>query len=258
MEEIQELKTIYNEWMNQTIDFKNFDQHIEIRTPFVDMHHDYIELFFIKVNDHKFILSDDGYTMSELEMMDINIKTSPKRKEYFTVTLKIFGVKYDGQTGELYVDFESLSEYPAKQHLLIQCILRISDMLLTSRNTGVSIFSEEIAKFFDENNVAYVQNFGFVGMSGNTQTFDFIIPHSRKKREKLIKAINSPRTDNYISALFPWLDIRETRPQTDFIVLANDSESPVPEKFTRPIENYSSKVLVWSEREKWVSHLKLA
>lgn len=256
MEEVKDLKKLYNDWNNRKISFESFDKHIEITTPFVDIHHDYIQLFFIKKSDGRYSLTDDGYTVNELEMMGIEIRTSSKRREFFNTTLKIFGVDFNDATSELYITFKNITAYPEKQHQLIQCMLRISDMLLTSRNTVISIFTEEIAKFFEQNEILYVQDSGYIGVSGNSQNFDFVLPHFKKRNEKFIKAINTPKSDNFVEPLFSWIDVKSTRQNVDFIVLANDSEKPVPDKFIRPIENYSGMVLSWSKKNEWINSLK--
>lgn len=254
---LDKLKEIYYEWNQQKITFENFDSYIEITTPFVDMHHDYIQLFLSKENN-QYIISDDGYTINELDMLGIDIKKSKKRKEFFNSTLKIFGVSFNNNTDELYVSFTPITEYPEKQHRLIQCILRVSDMLLTSRNTVISIFTEEIGEFFDNNEIIYTDGLSFTGISGKTQNFDFVLPRWKKRNEKLIKAINNPSSDSYVEPLFSWLDIREIRSNSDYIILANDTNKPLTESFLSPFNNYSVEVLAWSKRNEWVDKFKIS
>jgi hypothetical protein len=145
---IDNLKKVYDEWNNKRLILENFNDFIEITTPFVDMHHDFIQLYFAKEGNSNFKITDDGYILNELEMMGIEIKRSQKRNEFFKTSLNVFGVNYDEKTDELFISFSNINEYPEKQHRLIQCMLRISDMLLTSRNSVISIFTEEIAAFF--------------------------------------------------------------------------------------------------------------
>ncbi|MDY0396820.1 DUF1828 domain-containing protein [Virgibacillus halophilus] len=114
---------------------------------FVDLHHDYISLFFTKTGNG-FKISDDGFIMDELSSLNVDIKGSKKRKHFFASTLKIFGVNYDENTSELYLNFNTINQYPEMQQRLIQCMLRVSDMLLTSRNKVISFFTEDISNFF--------------------------------------------------------------------------------------------------------------
>lgn len=76
------------------------------------------------------------------------------------------------------------------------------------------------------------------------------------KSEKLIKAINTPASENYRDPLFSWIDVRDMRKKSDFIVLANDTNKPVTEGFISPFKNYSIEVLEWSKRSEWIDELK--
>ena len=126
---IEQLKKSYIDWTSRKIEFKNHDSFIEVKIPFVDMKHDYIHLFFEKTDDG-YSLGDDGYILDELDTLGVNIQASSvKYKAFFEQTLRIFGVKFNKKTLELYVTFNNVAEYPLKQHQLIQCMI----MLMTSR-----------------------------------------------------------------------------------------------------------------------------
>lgn len=56
----------------------------------------------------------------------------------------------------------------------------------------VCIFTEEVTEYFDDNEVIYMPNSSFVGVSGNTLAFNFAIPHFRQNSGKYIKAMNYP------------------------------------------------------------------
>lgn len=254
---INDLKLLFEEWHSKQLKLEDFKDFIEITTPFVDMHHDYIQLFFTKEKDGKFRITDDGHIVSELSILGVDVNAATKRKQFFNTTLKVFGVSYDNQTDELYITFDSIEDYPKKQHNLLQCITRVSDMLLTAKNTVASIFSEEIYAFFDESNVFFSSDLGFTGKTGNQQTFDFVIPHTKRKKEKLIKAVNTPSVDNYTSPLFSFIDVKDVRPNADFIVIANDSNIPIAERFSNSLINYGVDILAWSKRKIWVDQLKV-
>ncbi len=254
---IDQLRKLYNDWNQQTIQFEKFDSFIEITTSFVDMHHDFIQLFLTKEEDF-YIITDDGHIINELDMLGIDIHNTQKRKEFINMSLKIFGVKLNKNTNELYVTFQNINEYPEWQNRLIQCLLRISDMLMTSRNNVVSIFTEEISSFFLDHNILFNEGPSFIGVSGKSQRFDFSLPRSRTRNEKLIKAINSPSSESYREALFSWLDIKSTRINSDFLVIANDNNKPLTDGFLEPFINYEVEVLRWSDRNKWVDNLRIS
>lgn len=253
---IDNLKELYDDWVNSSIKFVQSENFIEIQTPFVDMHHDYIHLILIN-NGNKYTISDDGSVLNELEMLGVNVTNTKKRKKYFERKLKVFGVKYNPGTGELYISFDNLSEYPKKQHNLIQCMIQISDMLLTSRNSVSNIFTDDIKRFFDIEDIIYISDLGFNGQSGNQQTFDFVIPHRKEKKEKIIKAVNKPTSQNYTNTVFPFIDIGEVRDDSEYFVLANDGKQNISDKFITSLENWNVTVLAWSDKGSIVDTFKV-
>lgn len=252
---IDKLKKEYLKWTQQKIELKNNQDFVEIVTPFVDLHHDYISIFFSQENN-KYKLTDDGYFLDELSMLGIDIQGSPRRMNFFTSTLKIFGIDFNKSTSELFVIFNSISEYPEMQHRLTQCLIRISDMLLTSRNKVVNFFSEDIANFFLESDVYFNESPSFIGKTGRNVTFDFALPRSKKTKPKLIKAINTPTAEAYKEPLLAFVDMQDTKKDHNFIVLANDLNTTIADKFLEPLTNYGVDVLAWSSRNEWVKRLK--
>lgn len=125
---IDNLKKAYEAWNNQCLVLENFNGFIEVTTPFVDMHHDFIQLYFIKESNNSFKITDDGHILNELAMLGIDIKNSQKRSDFFQTSFNLFGVKYNEKTNELFVAFSNVRDYPEQQDRLIQCLLRISSM----------------------------------------------------------------------------------------------------------------------------------
>lgn len=252
---IDRLKKEYMEWAQKQIKLDQYDDFIEITTPYVDMNHDFISLFLSKQGDH-YRLTDDGYIMDELSTLGIDIEKSEKRNHFFRRTLNIFGVSYNSSTFELYVTFHSIKEYPEMQQRLIQCLIRVSDMLLTSRNRVISFFIEEVSEFFLDREVPFNDSVSYIGKTGRSQTFDFALPKSKKCAPKLIKAVNNPTSDAYREPLFAFMDVQESKKDHQFLVLANDTNSKMSDRFTEPFQNYNIHVLEWSKRDTWIKTLK--
>lgn len=252
---IDQLKNEYINWLNKEIKLEKFDHFIEITTPFVDMHHDSISLFLVtQTNDYK--LTDDGYLINELEALDIDIKNNARRRKYLKQTLKIFGISYNKDNNELYVEFDNIKKFPDIQHRLTQCVIRVSDMMMTSFNRVLGFFTEDIANYFLDNDVGYNENVGFVGKTGQNQIFDFVLPRKRNVKPKLIQAINDPKTNAYKSPLVSFFDVQNSKADHDFIVLTNDVTNKVSEKFTEALTNHGINVLPWSKRNVWIDILK--
>lgn len=252
---IEELREIYNSWNNSNLKLLDKGEFIEITTPFVDIHHDLLQLVLVKISNDSFVLSDDGYTMNELELLGIDVHKSDKRKSFLKTTLNIFGVQLNTATNELFVPFHKLAEYPSKQLNLLQCILRVSDMLMTSKNAVTGIFFQEVMDYFKDKKIINTPNVGFPGKTGNDNKFDFVIPEFGEKPERIIKAINTPSSDNYRYALLSFIDIKDYRPESSQIILANDLQKKISSKFKTSFENYNIQVLAWSERESWIDYV---
>lgn len=249
--DISSLKSIYSDWNKENIHIEKSEDFFILTTPFVDNHHDFLQVILRKDREGKFHISDDGYTLSELNVYEIDIKKSDKRKEFFNRALNSFGVKVI--EGELTISFSNVKDYPKKMLNLLQCILRISDMLLTSRSTVTSIFFEEVLKYFNSHDVYPSADIPFYGKTGNSHNFDFVINRSRFKKEKIIKLINKPTTDNYKYPLLSFIDISESRSESEFFVITNNIEIPTSPKLIESFTTYDIKVLEWSNRSEWIN-----
>ena len=96
----------------------------------------------------------------------------------------------------------------------------------------------------------------FTGISGLDQYFDFVIPSSQKRPERIIKAMNRPDRQSIMSLIFSSNDTKEVRPtdSTTYGVL-NDSELSVNPEFEIALQQYGIKTLFWSKREEYVTEL---
>jgi len=252
---IDQLQQEYLNWAKKKYQFNDFSDFIEITTPFLDLNNDYISLF-ISESNKTYTITDDGYVINELITLGIDITKKGKRNDYFKATLNIFGVKFDHSTNELLVNFNNINLFPEMQHRLLQCVIRVSDMFVTSRNKVMSFFTEDLKSFFLESDVFFNDSTPYIGKSGNSNVFDFVLPRSKRTQPKLIKAINQPKKQAYKEPLLSFLDVSETKTDHKFIVIANDTNQKVSDEFKKPFVNYNIDVLAWSERAQWVEHLK--
>lgn len=250
---VNELSGLYAKWNQENIQLNDHGDFIEIVTPYVDNHHDFIHVIMFYKNGN-IILSDDGFTLSELALFEIDYKKSQKRKDFLDQTLNSFGVKISPES-ELFIEVERIENYPKKLINFIQCIVRISDMLLTSRNTVTNIFFEEVFNLFEDYSIPFSSELGITGKTGNSQQFDFIIPKIKKRPEKIIKTVNKPSKDSFQMPLLSFLDIKDCRQNSDFVVIANDHGSKIDDKFLTSLKNHDVQILSWSEKEKWIKDL---
>lgn len=70
---------------------RQLDDWVEITTPYLDRHNDYLQIYARRQNG-SYILTDDGYILSKLELSGCKLE-SPKRLALLQMTLNEFGVK---------------------------------------------------------------------------------------------------------------------------------------------------------------------
>lgn len=241
----------YLTWLKSKISVKEINGVAEITTPFLDRHNDHLQ-FYIKKQEDSLLLSDDGYVLSDLEMSGWEANT-PRRREMLTITLNGYGVEC--VDGELFVKATE-KDFPQKKHSFIQAMMAVNDMALTSRHNTLSLFFEDVESFLLTHDVRFVSNFQFTGRSGFGHKFDFVIPRSKEKPERIIRAVNSISRDISSSLMFSWMDTRETRQKDSlFYVIINDLDKPPNNEVVDALTKYSIKPILWTQRELAVDEL---
>lgn len=243
--------TEYYKWLKDNTFARQLESGwTEIATPFLDRHNDGIMIYVRREHD-SILLSDDGYTISDLNNSGCNIDT-PKRQHILLGLLNSLGVKLSGC--ELIIEATDLN-FAQKKHCLIQAILAVNDMFMLSRNQVANIFLEDLMIFLDDNEVRYLPSAHVQGISGIMHRFDFIIPKSKKRPERYIAAINYPNQINAKLILFNWQDIQPVR-QTDGLlyVFLNDNRT-VAKSAINAYKAYQVEPVLWSKREYYLEQL---
>ncbi|MEM3335863.1 MAG: DUF1828 domain-containing protein [Thermoplasmata archaeon] len=246
-----ELINDYIKWLHKSIKIKDIDGTYEITTPFVDRHNDFIQIY-VKKNDQNIIITDDGYTLADLKLSGFDFSTE-KRQQILKTILNGFGIKLENE--ELITE-TSPENFPHKKHNFIQAIMAINDLFVLSAPVVISVFREDVEKFLKEHEIRFVPSVSFTGKSGFVHLFDFVIPSSQKKPERIIKAINQPDKQKITSLIFSWTDTKETRaPDTVAYGILNDSDRKVAPELINAMNQYEIKTLLWSERDKYIEEL---
>jgi hypothetical protein len=86
--------------------------------------------------------------------------------------------------------------------------------------------------------------------------FDFIIPKSRKKPERLIQIAPYPNKNKIKDLMFRWKDTQEIR-GTDVksYTILNNQENPIAASFIEALQAYESTPIPWSERDEFAEEL---
>ncbi|PAE09782.1 hypothetical protein CHI02_23390 [Niallia circulans] len=250
---LDQLKTSYLNWLNERITVRDLNGVFQITSPLVDKNNDRLQIYVVPTETGDLKLTDDGYVIDELLMSGCDIFSSKKRTELLDFILKKFGVKRDGEA--LYLN-ATLKDFPQKKHFLLQAMLSVNDMFMTTREQVTSIFLEEVENFLYINDVRYLENISFIGQSGFTHNYDFVVPKYKSSPERVIKAINNPTKEKAEALLFSWEDTKETRKsQSVLYAFLNDSEKNINKNILGAFAYYDVKPVTWSNKDKVIKEL---
>ncbi|MGH7139520.1 MAG: DUF1829 domain-containing protein [Pirellulales bacterium] len=241
----------YVEWLRSRVELRDVDGVCEITTPFLDRHNDRIQIYVHKV-DGRLRLSDEGTTIADLELSGCGV-TSPNRKRMLQTIVNGHGVQE--KNGEMFV--EAVAEnFPHKKHSLLQAILEVNDMFMTAKHHVAAFFLEDVKGFLEEITARYSPDVAFLGKTGFTHHFDFVIPKSAGHPERIIKAINNPNKDAATSLLFSWTDTKETRPaRSAMYAILNDTERRLNADVLTALEHYDVQTVPWTKRQEYAAKL---
>lgn len=226
----------------------------KITLPFLDSLNDCTEIFIIK-NEHDYTITDNGETISNLMFNGITIK-GVARQNIFNKIIQSYGVQV--QKNSLFIK-ATLSDLFLKKHLLLQCISKVNDMYMLSKNNVQSIFLEEIRGFFDEQDIGYVPDHRITGKSGLTANYDFAIPKSKQRPFTLIKAINNLNKDKVKSTIFDWNDtLTSCEEKSRLFVVYNDLENSPKDDAVGALQTYGISPCAWSQKNEMLLQLKTA
>lgn len=218
----------------------------KISLPFLDALDDCTEIYIIKDND-KYIITDDGETLTNLKFNGVEI-SSPARQKIFERILFNYGVKVNGNNS-LYIKALSDNLF-LKKHMLLQCIAKINDMYVLSRNNVQNIFLEDVKNFLERNKIPNVPDYKIIGKSGLTSNYDFVIPKSDYKPMTLLRVVNKIDRDKVKSIVFDWTDSKGVvQDQLQLLVIYNDTESQSREENVNALKTYGVKSFAWSQNQ---------
>lgn len=239
----------YYKWLKEKT-FVNKDEQTgwhTISTPFIGLFNDTIEIY-AKINNGQIVLSDDGLTLNNLNLVDSSINRSPKRREWLEMILLNYGVSLI--ENELQTSGDERS-FPQKKHNLICAISEISDMAMMAKNTVSSIFKEDVKMYLEEQNIIYTPQFIAKGTTGIEFNFDFQI--AGKHKELVIKSFNSLNKMNVPNFLFGWEDIKPARERVTGkelkgLAIINNIKKEVKQEYLDALKSKGTEIILWNQR----------
>lgn len=241
----QRLIDQYLKWLKQELIFTELEEACQISTPFLDRHNDAIEIFVEKKNG-LIRLTDDGYTIRDLRASDMEFTTA-KRKAHLAAVLHGFGVRLDGE--EIAVE-SSVEDFPQKKHNILQAILAVNDMFVMAEEHVLSLFKEDVALFLESHRIAAFSDFKLSGKSGFDHKFDFGLPKTTQKPQRVLQSINNLTRENATSLAFMVGDVRMLRPEPlGAFAIINDTTRPPNQEHLSALKVYEVVPLLWSHRD---------
>jgi len=120
----------YWSWLRDETELRAIDDrdYVAITVPFLDRHNDYLQIYARRASDGSWELTDDGYTLRDLEASGCDFSTE-KRSQLLEVTVQRLGVEREGY--ELTVQARE-DTFPQKKHDLVQAMLAVGDLFHTA------------------------------------------------------------------------------------------------------------------------------
>lgn len=249
--ECRRLIDAYLQWLKEELQVTERDDVCEISTPFLDRHNDAITIY-VEQKNGSIRLTDDGETVRDLRASGMEFRTE-KRRAHLQSVLNGFGVRLEGE------EISSVAapiDFPQKKHNLVQAILAVNDMFVMAEEHVLSLFKEDVALFLESHEIALFTDFKLSGKSGLDHTFDFGLPKTASRPQRVLRAINNLTKDNAMSLAFAVSDVRAVRAEPlGAYAMINDAARMPSEDQVQALRAYEVEPLLWSRRQDAVALL---
>lgn len=243
--DVRELMDQHWAWLRDRTALREAGDYVEITTPYLDRHNDYLQIYAKRTKDG-YVLTDDGYVVEDLEQSGFRLDRG-KRQALFRTTLNGFGVQAEGKALAVQA---SAKNFALRKHNLVQAMLAVNDLFYLASSTVANLFTEDVANWLDISGVRYTADIKFTGKSGFDHRFDFVIPRSKHQPERVLKAFNRPNRDTAQVIAFSWIDTKEVREaESRVYAFLNDGDQGVSENVLEAMRNYDVRPVPWSGRD---------
>ena len=244
----------YWSWLKEGTSLREIDGCIEITTPYLDRHNDCLQIY-ARPDKGKFLLTDDGYILQDLEMSGFSVNR-PKRQMLLDMTINGFGIQLDKENGKALEVRTSEEDFPLQKHNLLQAMLAVNDLFHLATPTTTNTFYESVSNWLTVSGIRYTPTVQVAGRSGFRHQIDFIIPESQSCPEQLGRVMHHPSRSTVQSMAFAWVDISGKRtPGAKAFAVLNDSDASVGDHLSAALQKYDVNPVLWSDRDKMLTEL---
>ena len=249
--ECEALVDSYLGWLRERFNVSEVDGVCEISTPFVDHRNDHIEVYVKRQPDGTIVLTDGGDTVQDLELSGVEL-ASPNRRKMLNRIASVRGVTVEND--ELLVR-STPQDFPRKKHALIQAMLAVGDLYVTSRERVRGLFMDDVREFLSEHDIRFVPSVKIPGRSGFDHLADFVIPGAGNLPERILQAVPDPTRQTVSLVLFMWQDVQGYRAGgSQAFAMLNDEERD-PSEAAAALSAYHISPLRWSQKSAAVEAL---
>jgi hypothetical protein len=254
--EIDELLQSLWDWLRSETRIEAVgDGWVEVTTPFLDRHNDCIQVYIKKSSNDTFRLTDDSYTIRDVESSGCDLRTG-KRRDMLNLIRRGFGVEVGSHDDDSISALASRENFPQKFLGVTQTMLSVNDLYYLASATVQGIYWEDVANWLGEIQPKYSTEVKLIGRSGFTRKFDFVVPATITAPDRYIQAITHPSKSNIDAFLFAWNDTEEERaPNSEAYALLNDIGHRISNKYITACMKYGVSPVRWSKRQGLIPRL---
>ncbi|XOV23434.1 DUF1828 domain-containing protein [Lacticaseibacillus paracasei] len=221
------LERAYISWLRDKYTFSDLDKNVvKIQTPFLDSEFDDIILYAQSLNNGRIVLTDDGWTIDNLESQGFSFSKRATTRRHLLDEIAIsFGVEIDYSTKEISIK-TTADTFPEAKHRLLLAIIRANDLSFLSPDNVKSSFSEDVQSLLDENKVLYTPSILIPSYQGLAVHFDFSIPIP-EGNQKLVRTISYPNNLNNMKIANYDINLASRTRKSRYVVVLNDIKRPL-------------------------------
>lgn len=244
--EVQKMVDSYTKWLNEEITTASFGEYSEITLPYLDRSNDYLQIY-VKFNPNGTIeLTDDGVIIGNLIMSGINFRKNSTRLNTLEQIAKNFNVVIDGEDIKATA---TATNFPQMKHMMVQAMLSIDDLFVLNPANVKNTFVEDIATYFDANEIFYSPNISIVGKTGTPYNYEFHMQRTKEQPERFCKSINNLTLDKRDATLQRWSDTQEKRGDKSKLIVIYNDDNHVKDSIIDGFAAYNIEVVPFSRRQ---------
>ncbi|MGX7096391.1 DUF1828 domain-containing protein [Gemella bergeri] len=247
-----EMKELYLGYVkeNTHINLLEGDSH-EVITPYINTYGEGIS-FTIKFDGNHYVLTDDGFTLWDLQLNGINLSKKNKRHELLKSILSYNGLELNGEEIIKKARKHNLGQ---SIHDMTQALLNIYDLTLLHPQAVQNHFLDDVRNYFNDNKDYNVfPELSITGKSKLEHKFNFLM--MSKGQYKLVQVHEKITKDKMHFILSSWLDTTENRAKTYgrneslSIIISPDGYNDLKDEYKDALDEYNIKIINFEEKKK--------